>query len=73
LKLNHEIRSSTVYVDIEASFLRENVGGLFGSFSGVSDEKIKKDIAATIQRVIKDVSREYGIALNLRKLNVVIR
>ncbi|KUH32413.1 hypothetical protein APY94_10015 [Thermococcus celericrescens] len=73
LKLNHEIRSSTVYVDIEASFLRENVGGLFGSFSGVSDEKIKQDIATTIQRVIKDVSREYGIALNLRKLNVVIR
>ncbi len=73
LKLNHEIKGSTVYVDIEASFLRENVGGLFGSFSGVSDDKIKQDIASTIQRVIKDVSREYGVTMALRKLNVVIR
>ncbi|QDA32375.1 hypothetical protein FH039_06120 [Thermococcus indicus] len=73
LKLNHEIKGSTVYVDIEASFLRENVGGLFGSFSGVSDEKIKQDIAATIQRVIKDVSREYGISMKVRRLNVIIR
>ncbi|WP_188203027.1 DUF2226 domain-containing protein [Thermococcus camini] len=73
LKLNHEIKGSTVYVDIEASFLRENVGGLFGSFSGVSDEKIKQDIAATIQRVIKDVSREYGIAINMRRLNIILR
>ncbi|NJE31030.1 hypothetical protein E3E38_08240 [Thermococcus sp. 18S1] len=73
LKLNHEIKGSTVYVDIEASFLRENVGGLFGSFSGVSDEKIKQDIAATVQRVIKDVSREYGISINMRRLNIVIR
>ncbi|AEK72365.1 hypothetical protein GQS_02320 [Thermococcus sp. 4557] len=73
LKLNHEIQGPTVYVDIEASFLKENVGGLFGSFSGVSDEKIKQDIAATVQRVIKDVSREYGIAINMRRLNVIIR
>jgi hypothetical protein len=73
LKLNHEIEGSTVYVDIEASFLRENVGGLFGSFSGVSDEKIKQDISSTVQRIIKDVSREYGIAINLRRLSVILR
>ncbi|ASJ09069.1 hypothetical protein A3L11_07435 [Thermococcus siculi] len=73
LKLNHEVKGSTVYVDIEASFLRESVGGLFGSFSGVSDEKIKQDIAATVQRVIKEVSREYGISMNLRRLNVILR
>ncbi|AFL94348.1 hypothetical protein CL1_0133 [Thermococcus cleftensis] len=73
LKLNHEVKGTTVYVDIEASFIRENVGGLFGSFSGVSDDKIKQDIAATVQRVIKDVSREYGISMKVRRLNVIIR
>jgi hypothetical protein len=73
LKLNHEIKGSTVYVDIEASFLRENVGGLFGSFSATSDERVKKDIAETIQRVIADVSREYSISISLRRLNVILR
>ncbi|ASJ07020.1 hypothetical protein [Thermococcus pacificus] len=73
LKLNHEVKGSTVYVDIEASFLRENVGGLFGSFSGISDEKIKRDITSTIQRVIKDVSREYGVNMNLKRLSVILR
>ena len=73
LKLNHEIRGSTVYVDIEASFLRENVGGLFGSFSGVSDDRIKQDIAETIKRVIRDVSREYSVGITLRKLNIILR
>ena len=73
LKLNHEVKGSTVYIDIEASFIRENVGGLFGSFSGVSDEKIKKDIAETIQRIIKDVSREYGINMNPRRINIILR
>ena len=73
LKLNHEVRGSTVYVDIEASFLRENVGGLFGSFSGVSDDRIKQDIAETIKRVIRDVSREYSVGITLRKLNIILR
>ncbi|NJD99375.1 hypothetical protein E3E26_06200 [Thermococcus sp. LS1] len=73
LKMNHEVKGSTVYVDIEASFLRENVGGLFGSFSGVSDEKIRQDIAETVNRIIKEVSREHGIGMALRRLNVIIR
>lgn len=73
LKLNHEVRGSTVYVDIEASFLRENVGGLFGSFSGVSDDRIKQDITETIKRVIRDVSREYSVGITLRKLNIILR
>lgn len=72
LKMNHEVRGSTVYVDIEASFLRESVGGLFGSFSGVSDDRIRRDVAETINRVIKEVSREHGIGMVLRKLNVII-
>jgi hypothetical protein len=73
LKLNHEIKNSTVLLDIEASFLKENIGGLFGSFSGVSDSKIKKDVEESIKRILKEVSKEYGIRIELRKLNVIIR
>jgi len=73
LKLNHEIQGTTVYVDIEASFSKENVGGLFGAYSGVSDDKIKRDITETINRIIKEVSREYGVVINLKKLNVILR
>ncbi len=73
LKLNHEIMGSTVHVDIEASFLHENVGGLFGSFSGVSEERIKQDIEETIKRVIRDVAREYSIGITLRKLSIILR
>lgn len=73
LKLSHEIEGSTVHIDVEASFLREETGGLFGSFSGVADSKIKQDIEASIRRVIKEVSKEYGIIMNLRKLNIILR
>ncbi|WP_248841809.1 hypothetical protein [Thermococcus thioreducens] len=73
LKMNHEIRDSTVMVDIEASFLREETGGLFGSFSGVSESKIKKDIEDAIRRVLREVSKEYGIRIGLRKLNIILR
>jgi len=73
LKMNHEVVGATVYVDVEASFAKENVGGLFGAYSGVSDEKIKRDITETIRRIIRDVSREYGVAINLRKLNIILR
>ncbi|WP_367883656.1 hypothetical protein [Thermococcus peptonophilus] len=73
LKLNHEVQGSTVYVDIEASFAKEEVGGLFGAYSGVSDEKIKEDVANTINRVIKEVSSEYSISIRLRKLNIILR
>lgn len=73
LKLNHEIQGSTVYVDIEASFAKETVGGLFGSYSGVSDDRIKKDIVETINRVISEVAREYGVAIRPRRINVILR
>lgn len=73
LKLNHEVQDSTVYVDIKASFAKEEVGGLFGTYSGVSDEKIKEDIAETINRVIKEVSSEYSVSIRLRKLNIILR
>jgi len=73
LKLNHEVQGTSVYVDIEASFTKENVGGLFGAYSGISDDKIKRDISETITRIIKEVSREYGVTINLRKLNIVLR
>jgi len=72
LKLNHEIEGTTVYVDIEASFLKENVGGLFGAYSGVSDERIKRDIVETITRIIKEVSSEYSVAIKPKKINVIL-
>jgi len=73
LKLNHEIQGSTVYVDIEASFVKETVGGLFGAYSGVSDERIKRDITETINRIIRDVSSEYSVAIRPRNINVILR
>ena len=73
LKLNWDVKDSTVYVDIEASFLKEEVGGLFGSFSGVDEGKLKRDARETILRVIRDVSREYSITIKLQKLNVIVR
>jgi hypothetical protein len=73
LKLNHEIKDSTIQLEIETSFLREETGGLFGSFSGVSDSKIKKDIEDTIRRILKEVSKEYSIRIELRKLNIILR
>ncbi|WP_456421657.1 SPOR domain-containing protein [Thermococcus sp.] len=73
LKLNHEIQGSTVYVNIEASFVKESVGGLFGAYSGVSDERIKKDITETINRIIQDISREYGVAIRPKKISIILR
>ncbi|WP_297069925.1 hypothetical protein [Thermococcus sp.] len=73
MKMNQELKDSTVYLDVEASFIKENVGGLFGSFSGISDERVKKDIRDTIERIVKEVSREYSVGIKLRKLNVSLR
>ncbi|WP_209477303.1 hypothetical protein [Thermococcus stetteri] len=73
LKLNHEVQGSTVYVDIEASFTKEEVGGLFGTYSGVSDKKIKQDIVDTITKVIREVSSDYGVSIRLRKLDIILR
>ncbi|ASI98474.1 hypothetical protein [Thermococcus celer] len=73
LKMNHEIEGSTVVVDIETSFIREETGGLFGSFSGVSDAKIKRDIEEMIKRTIREVSKEYGVGIKLRKLKIILR
>ena len=73
LKLNHEVKDGKVLIDVEASFIKESTGGLFGSFSGVPDEKIKQDVAETVQRVAKEVGRDYGIVIAVRKLNVILR
>ena len=73
LKINHEVQGATVYVDVEASFVKENVGGLFGAYSGISDEKIKKDVVEVINRIIRDVSREYGVAIKPRRIDVILR
>ena len=73
LKLNHEVKGNKVFIDVEASFIKESTGGLFGSFSGVADDRIKQDVAETIRRVAKEVGREYGLVINVRKLNVILR
>jgi hypothetical protein len=73
MKMNHEVSGSTVYLDIETSFVKEDVGGLFGSFSGVSDERVKKDIKDTIEHIVREVGKEYGVGIRLRKLNVSLR
>ena len=73
LKLNHEIVGTSVYVDLEVSLRRENVEGLFGTFSGASEEEIKRDVENMIKRIIREVSKEHGISLVLRKLRVIVR
>ena len=73
LKMNHEVEGSKVYIDVEASFLREETGGLFGSFSGVADDKIRQEIQDSIKRVIKEVSKEYNLKIELRGLNIILR
>jgi hypothetical protein len=73
LKLGWDVKENTVYVSIEASFLKEQVGGLFGSFSGVDEDRLRQDARDTILRVIRDVSREYSISIKLQKLNVIVR
>ncbi|ASJ01141.1 DUF2226 domain-containing protein [Thermococcus gorgonarius] len=73
LKLSWDVKDNTVYVSIEVSFLKEEGVGLFGSFLGVDEEKLKNDAKETILRVIRDVSREYSIPIKLRKLNVIVR
>ncbi len=73
LKLNWDAKGTTVYVDIEASFMKEEIGGLFGSFSGVDEGRIKRDVRETILRVIRDIQKEYGIKISLNKFNVIVR
>ena len=73
LKLNWDAKGTTVYVDIEASFMKEEIGGLFGSFSGVNEDRIKQDVRETILRVIRDIQKEYGIKISLNKFNVIVR
>ena len=73
LKMRWDIQDTTVYVDLEASFAKEEVGGLFGTLSGVSDEKIKNDATETILYIMRDVGREHGITIKPRKINVIVR
>ena len=73
LKLNWDAKGTTVYIDIEASFMKEEIGGLFGSFSGVNENRIKQDVRDTILRVIRDIQKEYGIKISLNKFNVIVR
>lgn len=73
LKMNWEIVNNTVEVSFEVSFGREAQEGLFGSFSTVSDEAIKKDARETILRIMREVGREHGVVIKLKDLKVIVR
>ncbi|MCD6373110.1 MAG: hypothetical protein J7L37_06160 [Thermococcus sp.] len=74
LKMNHEVDGRKLIIDVEASFLREDTAeGLFGSFSGVPEERIKQEVAETIQRLAREIGREYGIVINVRSIKVLLR
>jgi len=73
LKMKWDVKDTTVYVELEASFAKEEVGGLFGTLSGVSDEKIKNDATETILYIMKDVAREHGITIKPKKINVIVK
>lgn len=71
LKFNYEVQGFIVYVDIEVSFVKEEVGGFFGVYLGILDEKIKQDVVEIINRVIKEVFSEYSVLIRLRKFNII--
>ncbi|WP_457753870.1 hypothetical protein [Thermococcus sp.] len=73
LKMNWNFTGSNVEVIFEVSFAKEEVGGLFGTFSGISDDKIKEDAIRTIKKAMKDVSREYGVNIVPKRINVLVR
>ena len=73
LKMNWNFTGSNVEVSLEVSISKEETGGLFGAFSGISDDKIKEDAIRIIKEAMKDVSREYGISIVPGKINVLIR
>ncbi|NJE09106.1 hypothetical protein E3E31_11340 [Thermococcus sp. M39] len=73
LKMNWNFTGSNVEVSFEASLSKEEVGGLFGAFSGISDDKIKEDAIEIIQKAMRDVSREYGISIVPKKINILVR
>ncbi|WP_324735794.1 hypothetical protein VFC49_00960 [Thermococcus sp. SY098] len=73
LKMNWNFTGSNVEVIFEVSFAKEEVGGLFGTFSGISDDKIKEDAIRTIKKAMEDVSREYGINIVPKRINVLVR
>ncbi|ALM74575.1 hypothetical protein [Thermococcus barophilus] len=73
LKMNWNFTGSNVEVIFEVSFAKEEVGGLFGTFSGISDDKIKEDAIKTIKKAMEDVSREYGINIVPKRINVLVR
>ncbi|MBO8174576.1 MAG: hypothetical protein H0Z18_04895 [Thermococcus sp.] len=73
LKMNWNFTGSNVEVTFEVSFAKEEVGGLFGAFSGISDDKIKEDAIRIIRKAMEDISREYGISIVPKRINVLVR
>ncbi|MDI3475046.1 MAG: hypothetical protein PWQ95_774 [Thermococcaceae archaeon] len=73
LKIKHTLAEDKVILDIEVSFLQEQTSALFGSFSGVSEERLRREISEAIQKAVRDVSRDYGVSMRIGVLNIILR
>lgn len=73
LKFNWDFDGSSTRVDIEASFVKEEIGGLFGAFSGTRDERIRDEAMTIIKRAVEDVSKDYGIQIVPEKIEIIVR
>ncbi|WP_456453444.1 hypothetical protein [Thermococcus sp.] len=73
LKFNWDFDGSSTRVDIEASFVKEEIGGLFGAFSGTPADRIRDEAITIIKRAIEDVSRDYGIQIVPEKIEIIVR
>ncbi|AIF69947.1 hypothetical protein PAP_07790 [Palaeococcus pacificus DY20341] len=72
LKMNWDFKESIVEVNLEVSFSKEVQEGLFGSFSGISDEKIRQEAQRAITNLMHEIGREYGVAIKPKTLNIII-
>ncbi len=73
LKFNWDFDGKVAQVDIEASFVKEEIGGLFGAFSSVPEDRIKEESITIIKRAIKDVSHDYSVTIVPRKVEIIVR
>ncbi|WP_461864490.1 hypothetical protein [Thermococcus sp.] len=73
LKFNWDFDGNSARVDIEASFVREEVGGLFGAFSGASGDRIREEARTIIERAIRDTSKDYSVSIVPEKVKIIVR
>ncbi|AEH25360.1 hypothetical protein PYCH_17010 [Pyrococcus yayanosii CH1] len=73
VKLKWDVQGSAVEVSIEVSLAKLEEEGLFGVFSGVSGEEVKRNATDIITRLIREVSREYNVQIKIRRLAIFVR